>query len=98
MNKPTQPDDVHARVWTVLRAQFGGVADDLTDDDEFVNALTTGFDSLTALDVISRIEAEFGVEVDFVGHDVRYSFASPGRIVRFVTDQLEDRFVVGSTR
>jgi acyl carrier protein len=90
-------ENVHARVWTVLREQFGPAADELTDDGEFVNVLTAGFDSLTALDTISRIESEFSVEVDFVGHDVRHWFASPARIVRFVCDQLEDQAALGST-
>ncbi len=89
-------EDVHARVWTVLRDQFGPAADALTDDGEFIDLLTAGFDSLTALDTISRIESAFGVEVDFVGHDVRHWFASPARIAQFVTDQLEDRAAMGS--
>ncbi|GAB3439759.1 acyl carrier protein [Actinophytocola sediminis] len=91
-------EKIHAEVWAVLRAQFGAAADTLTGDSEFVTALPTGFDSLTALDTISRVEAAFGLEVDFVSHDVRYWFVTPDRIVRYVTDQLEDRAVLGNTR
>jgi acyl carrier protein len=90
-------DDVRARVRAVLRTQFGAAADALADDSEFVT-LAAGFDSLTALDMIARVESEFGIEVDFVGHDVRHWFASPGRITRYVTDQLEDRAALGSTQ
>lgn len=91
-------NDVHARVWAALRAQFGAAADALADDSEFVVALSAGFDSLTALDTISRVESEFGIEVDFVGHDVRYWFASPERVVRYVLDRLEDRAALESGR
>lgn len=89
--------DIHARVWTVLQEQFGPAAAELTEDDEFVDVLTTGFDSLTAIDTISRVESAFGVEIDFVSHDVRYWFASPARIVRFISDQLEDQAALRST-
>lgn len=89
-------DEIASRVRAVLRGQFGPVADDLADDAELVNAIP-GFDSLAALETISRVEAEFGIEVDFVGHDVRYWFATPGRITRFVLDRLEDRAVLGGT-
>lgn len=91
-------DDVRAQVWAVLRAQFGTAADALTGDSEFVTALPAGFDSLTALDTISRVESTFDLEVDFVSHDVRHWFVSPERIVRYVIDQLEDRAARGSTR
>lgn len=94
----TSAADVHTRVWSVLRRQFGAAAAALTDDSEFATALAVGFDSLTALETISVIEAEFGIEVDFVAHDVRHWFASPARIVRFVSDQLEDRAALRTSR
>lgn len=90
-------EDIHARVWAVLREQFGSAASALTDDGELVDVLTSGFDSLTALDTISRIESAFGIEVDFVGHDLRHWFATPARIVRFVSDQLEDQAALRGT-
>ncbi len=89
-------EQIRARVWAVLRNQFGPAADTLTEDSEFVATLAEVFDSLTALDTISRIETEFGIEVDFVGHDVRHWFAAPGRIMQFVRDQLEDQLALGS--
>jgi acyl carrier protein len=100
MTEATQADtdQIRARVWALLRNQFGPAADRLTDGGEFINTLADGFDSLTALDLIGRVEAEFGIEVDFVAHDVRYWFASPGRITRFVQEQLEDRAVLGDAR
>jgi acyl carrier protein len=91
-------DQIRTRVWALLHNQFGPAADRLTEDGEFVNTLADGFDSLTALDLIGRVEAEFGIEVDFVAHDVRHWFASPGRITRFVQEQLEDRAALGGAR
>jgi acyl carrier protein len=100
MTNGSVPDavQVRTRVWAVLRGQFGSVADSLTEDGEFVATLPDGFDSLAALETISRIESEFGLEVDFVAHDVRHWFATPGRIVQFVQDQLEDQLVLRRAR
>lgn len=88
---PLAAEQVKTRVWAVLRDQFGPATGTLTEDGEFATALAEVFDSLVALETISRIETEFGVEIDFVAHDVRHWFASPGRIMQFVRDQLEDQ-------
>lgn len=48
------------------------------------------YDSVTAVECVAAIEDEFGIEVDFVADDVRYSFASIGNIAELVEQKLAD--------
>lgn len=80
---------VQRRVLQVLAARFGDAALALPGDAELAMALP-GYDSLAALEFITSVEEEFGIEVDFVADDVRYSFSMPDRITEYVTDRLED--------
>jgi acyl carrier protein len=92
---PATDDQLGTRVREVLRGQFGAAIDEVPADAELAERLQGSYDSLAALECVTRIETEFGIEVDFVGHDVRYWFATTGRIVRFVADRLEDRTALG---
>ncbi|MFD4669605.1 acyl carrier protein [Lentzea sp. NPDC058450] len=83
-------DQTRARVRTVLRDQVGDVLDGVADDDELRDVLADRYDSLAAMEFVSRIETEFGIEVDFVSHDVRFVFSTLSRISGFVQDLLED--------
>lgn len=91
-------EEVLDRVRRTLREQFGAIFDPVGDDDELRAALGERYDSLAALECITRVEAEFGIEVDFVVHDLRYAFSTVRRICRFVRDQLEDLAVMGERR
>lgn len=92
----TEPADIRTRVLDLLHAQFGDT-DPFDDDVEFPRSLGDRFDSLGALEFVTGVEREFGIEVDFVGHDVRYVFSTVGRVVGFVRDRLEDRETLGGT-
>ncbi|SMD12196.1 acyl carrier protein [Lentzea albidocapillata] len=98
MSELPTTEQVNARVRHVLRDQFGPAVDALADDVPLTEGLDGNYDSLSALDCIARVEAEFGIEVDFVGHDVRHWFASIARIAEFVRDQIEDQAVLGAAR
>ncbi|MHC0429352.1 acyl carrier protein [Streptomyces sp. O3] len=88
-------DEISTRVRAALDPLLGDALSGVADDADLTQALGDRYDSLTALECVSRIEAEFDIEVDFVAHDVRYSFATLGRIVSFVGDLLEDRLALG---
>jgi acyl carrier protein len=98
MNSTSSTDDIQEQVRAVLRRTIGDLVDGLSPDDELANALGDRYDSLTALECITAIESRFDVEVDFVAQDVRYWFATLGRMTTFVHDQLEDRASLGSAR
>ncbi|MQY20213.1 hypothetical protein NRB20_33110 [Nocardia sp. RB20] len=98
MTQTPSAEQISTRVRNTLRSVLGEALDAVADADELRERLGDRFDSLRAVECITRIEEEFGIEVDFVGHDVRYEFASLERIARFVNWQLEDqRAVEGST-
>lgn len=80
---------VQGRVLRVLATHFGDAALAMPGDAELTSALP-GYDSLAALELITSVEEEFGIEVDFVADDVRYSFSTLDRITEYVTDRLED--------
>ncbi|GGM13675.1 hypothetical protein GCM10010129_67160 [Streptomyces fumigatiscleroticus] len=84
-------DDLTTQVRATLGPLLGDALTAVADDDDLARALGDRYDSLTALECVSRIEAAFDVEVDFVAHDVRYVFATVGRIASFVRDLIEDR-------
>lgn len=90
----TEPDSTRSRmekVRTVLHRHLGEAVTKVAADEHLAEALGERYDSLTAMECITGIEAEFGVEVDFVAHDVRYWFSTIERMARFVANELEDR-------
>lgn len=90
MSQIPSPAQIGVRVRATVREVLGEALDAVTDTDELRDKLGDRYDSLRAIEGITRIEQEFGIEVDFVGHDVRYEFATLERIARFVRWQLED--------
>ncbi|HEX3780028.1 MAG TPA: acyl carrier protein [Pseudonocardiaceae bacterium] len=96
MSAPTTTD-LTEQVRAALHKQFGAALDPITDTDLLRETLGDRYDSLAALECICRIEAEFGIEVDFVEHDVRHFFSTIELIGQFVGDQLEDLAVLGGS-
>ena len=92
----TAADQIGSLVRVALRQQFGAALDAIDDDMSLRDALGDRYDSLAVLDCVCRIESAFGIEVDFVDHDVRYVFATMRRISQFVRDRLEDLATLGS--
>jgi acyl carrier protein len=86
----TDAAEIAPRVRGVFAQQFNG-AENAPDDEPLPNALGGRYDSLAVLELITSIEQEFGIEVDFVAHDVRYWFSQIGLITQFVADQLDDK-------
>ncbi|MER6379199.1 acyl carrier protein [Streptomyces sp. NPDC001250] len=86
----TDLTQIHARVVAVLEKRFGDAARALAADADLSHALD-GFDSLAALEYISAIEGEFGIEVDFVGDDVRHWFSTVDRTATYVRERVEDQ-------
>jgi acyl carrier protein len=101
MSAPTTTDpgttDLMGQVRTALCKQFGAALEPVADNDLLREALGDRYDSLAALECICRIESEFGIEVDFVEHDVRHFFSTIELICEFVRDQLEDLAVLGAS-
>ncbi|MBZ4322013.1 acyl carrier protein [Streptomyces huiliensis] len=97
MNGTTVPtdDDLRARVRAVLTDRLGDAFASVPSDAELQQALGDRYDSLTAMECISAVEEEFGIEVDFVADDVRYWFATVDRMTRFTRDRLEDAAALG---
>ncbi|CAM5710985.1 acyl carrier protein [Streptomyces viridifaciens] len=82
--------EITTRVLTVLEKRFGEAARALAQDADLSMALP-GFDSLAALEFVTAVEGEFGIEVDFVGDDVRYSFSTLDRVAEYVRERVEDQ-------
>ncbi|MFC4495752.1 acyl carrier protein [Streptomyces ovatisporus] len=99
MSSRTVPafDETLSRVREVLGELLGDGVRSAGQDEELTRALGDRYDSLAALECVSRVENAFGIEVDFVAHDVRYSFATLGRIAEFVQGELEDLAVLGNS-
>ncbi|WP_370937617.1 acyl carrier protein [Amycolatopsis sp. cg13] len=91
-------DSLRTRTRSVLAGLFGPEIDDLPEDAPLPETLGDRYDSLGAMECVTAVEKEFGIEVDFVEHDVRYTFARMDRIAEFVHSQLEDRAVFGGAR
>ncbi|MFF9623981.1 acyl carrier protein [Streptomyces griseosporeus] len=86
----TDLTQIHDRVRTVLEKRFGDAARALAPDADLSAALP-GFDSLAALEYISAVEGEFGIEVDFVADDVRHWFSTLDRTATYVRERIEDQ-------
>jgi acyl carrier protein len=84
-------DELTTRVRAALAPVLGDALAAVPDDADLAAGLGDRYDSLTALECVSRVETAFGVEVDFVAHDVRYHFATVERMAAFVRDLMEDR-------
>ncbi|GAA3873279.1 hypothetical protein GCM10022243_43040 [Saccharothrix violaceirubra] len=91
-------DDVLARIRTLLGGRFGPEFDAVADDAVLSDALGDRYDSLGALECITAVEQEFGIEIDFVAHDVRHAFSRVDNMAGFVRDRLEDLEVFGTAR
>ncbi|MFI1016621.1 acyl carrier protein [Streptomyces sp. NPDC020965] len=89
---------VHLRLRTLLASRLGPEFTGVPDDADLRVALGDGYDSLTVMECISAVEAEFGIEVDLVSDDVRHWFATTARMARFVADRLEDAEILGTGR
>jgi acyl carrier protein len=88
--------EIVTRIRSVLSRVLGDEIVRIEPDAELAQALGERYDSLTAMECIAAVEAEFDIEVDFVAHDVRHWFATVARMARFVRNQLEDRALLGS--
>ncbi|WP_329172914.1 MULTISPECIES: acyl carrier protein [unclassified Streptomyces] len=86
----TDPTDIGGRLLAVLEKRFGDAARALDPEAALATALP-GFDSLAALEYVSAVEGEFGIEVDFVGDDVRYWFSTLDRTAGYVRERVEDQ-------
>ncbi|AUI58253.1 acyl carrier protein [Amycolatopsis sp. BJA-103] len=91
-------DSLRTRTRAVLAGLFGPEIDDLPADAPLPETLGDRYDSLGAMECVTAMEKEFGIEVDFVEHDVRYTFAQMDRIAEFVHAQLEDQAAFGGPR
>ncbi|MFF7791733.1 acyl carrier protein [Streptomyces sp. NPDC007991] len=89
------PEEIHDRTRSVLATRIGDAFTDVPSDADLQQALGERYDSLTAMECISAVESEFGIEVDFVADDVRFWFSSVERIVRFTHERLEDTAALG---
>ncbi|WP_369174876.1 acyl carrier protein [Streptomyces sp. R28] len=86
----TDLTEIDTRVLAVLEKRFGDAARALAPDADLSDSLP-GFDSLAALEYVNAVEGEFGIEVDFVGDDVRYWFSTLGRTTEYVRERVEDQ-------
>ncbi|MFF5445542.1 acyl carrier protein [Streptomyces sp. NPDC012888] len=91
----TPPAPVLDRLRAVLAARLGPEYDAVAEDADLRVTLGDGYDSLTVMECVSAVEAEFGIEVDLVGDDVRHWFSTTALMARFVADRLEDAAVLG---
>ncbi|HVK24951.1 MAG TPA: acyl carrier protein [Actinokineospora sp.] len=91
-------ESLRTRLRTVLTTRLGEGFAGVPDDADLRDALGDGYDSLTAMECITAVEEEFGVEVDMVADDVRHWFGSVDRMLTFVGDRLEDAAVLGGPR
>jgi acyl carrier protein len=98
MSEATDHRVLRERIRRTLHDQLGDIMAEVPDDALLPEALGSRYDSLAAMECITRVEEEFGIEVDFVAHDVRYSFSSIDRIARFTAERLEDMAVIGGER
>ncbi|QJI40775.1 acyl carrier protein [Pseudomonas sp. ADAK2] len=73
-----------------LEALLGPEVRTIGADQSFRDFIGERFDSLMAVEVVTTIEERFGIEVDFVGDDVRYWFETLEKMEQFVKGRLED--------
>ncbi|MEU4565080.1 acyl carrier protein [Micromonospora sp. NPDC023956] len=90
--------DVTARLRKTLAAQLGDAFTGVADTDLLPETLGDAYDSISALECVTAVEEEFGIEVDLVTDDVRYWFATVDRMAAFVSRRLEDVAVLRVVR
>lgn len=72
-------------------AKVVGAAARTAPENEPLPDVLGNFDSLAAMELIENLEDEFGVEVDFIAHDVRFRLRTISSGTEFITDLLEDK-------
>ncbi|OZV80534.1 acyl carrier protein [Micromonospora echinospora] len=90
--------DVTSRLRATLAARLGDAFTGVADTDLLREALGDAYDSMSALECVTAVEEEFGIEVDLVADDVRHWFATVDRMAAFVTRRLEDAAVLRVVR
>ncbi|PIB48710.1 acyl carrier protein [Pseudomonas sp. 2588-5] len=85
-NVSTVKDDIRTALETLLGPEVRSIG----ADESFRDFIGERFDSLMAVEVVTIIEERFGIEVDYVGDDVRYWFETLEKMEQFVKERLED--------
>lgn len=88
--------DITRRLRTVLTGTLGVDITPIPEGSDLADSVGPRYDSLAALEVVTAVENEFGIEVDFVADDIRHSFSTLERMTRFVSARLEDSAALGS--
>lgn len=91
----TSSMEMQEKVRAVLHSCLGDAVAAVAVDADLAGVLGERYDSLTAMECVTAIEAAFDVEVDFVAHDVRHWFGTIERMASFVDNELEDRALLG---
>ncbi|MBK4988201.1 acyl carrier protein [Pseudomonas sp. S36] len=86
----TNSNTVKDAIRSALEALLGPEVRTIGADQSFRDFIGERFDSLMAVEVVTTIEERFGIEVDYVGDDVRYWFETLEKMEQFVTERLED--------
>ena len=87
--------EIERRIRACLRHVVGETASHIPHELPIRDAVAS-FDSLAAMEFVTALEDEFGIEVDFVLHDVRFRMQTIQRSVGFVQELLEDKEVLGA--
>ncbi|CAM5597424.1 MULTISPECIES: acyl carrier protein [Streptomyces] len=82
--------EILTRLRAALSVPLGDAVQGVAEDADLTEALGERYDSLAAMECITAVETQFGVEVDFVADDVRHIFSTLSRITEFVQGRLED--------
>nr|WP_200072964.1 acyl carrier protein [Saccharopolyspora sp. HNM0986] len=96
--EPVDLDHIQTQIRGVLTGLFGDEARDVAADSELRDTLGDRYDSLGALECITEVEKQFGIEVDFVADDIRYAFSTIDNMARFVRNRREDMAALGTIR
>ncbi|KAA6180481.1 acyl carrier protein [Pseudomonas marginalis] len=86
MNSHSVKEDIRSALETLLGPEVRTIG----VDQSFRDFIGERFDSLMAVEVVTTIEERFGIEVDYVGDDVRYWFETLEKMEQFVKERLED--------
>lgn len=85
-NTPTVIENIRSALEALLGPQVRSIG----ADQSFRDFIGERFDSLMAVEVVTTIEERFGIEVDYVGDDVRYWFETLEKMEQFVKERMED--------
>lgn len=86
INSNSVKEDIRSALETLLGPEVRAIG----ADQSFRDFIGERFDSLMAVEVVTTIEERFGIEVDYVGDDVRYWFETLEKMEQFVKERLED--------